>query len=228
MDVIVEGHKTYAATGIRAAQIGEPVIILIHGAGMDQTVWELQIEKISDMKKRVLAVDLPGHGRSAGTPKQTIGEMADWICGFMGSLEIGSASLIGHSMGALVALEAASRQPKLIEKLVLMGVGAPMLVHPFILAAAQGQEPASPAPNTLANDLSICNDYAEGLEAAAKIQCRTLFILGRGDMMIPAKRGMAMAEKIKNSQTVIIERCGHMMMSEEPDQVFDAFERVLL
>jgi len=224
MDVILEGHKTYAATGSREAQIGEPVIILIHGAGMDQTVWEFQIDRISVLNKRVLAVDMSGHGRSAGAPKETIGVMADWICGFMDSLEIGSASLIGHSMGALVALEAASRRPKLNENLVLIGVGAPMQVHPFVLAAARDQERTYPAPNTLENDLSICNDYAEGLDAAAKIQCRTLFILGRRDMMIPAKRGMALAEKIKDSQTVIIERCGHMMMSEAPDQVFDAFK----
>ncbi len=82
----------------------------------------------------VLAVDLPGHGRSAGPPLTDIGLLADWterlIC-------CNRASLVGHSMGALIAVETAARHPDRSASLCLIGAAAKMLVHPDLLAAAK-------------------------------------------------------------------------------------------
>jgi len=78
------------------------------------------------------------------------------------------------------------------------------------------------APGVLHNDLKACNDYAAGLESAAKVKCPALFILGRRDMMTPPKHGIALSEALKNSKSVIVSTSGHSLMAEAPDTVLDA------
>jgi len=258
MDFMVDGLKTHVATGGRDEVAGEPVVILIHGAGLDRTIWQLQSRSIAFRDRRVLSVDMPGHGRSEGKSLQSISDMADWIGRFMDAAGVESAMLIGHSMGALVALEAAARLPERIEQLVLMGAAEKMPVHPDLLKAAQDNKPLAPelivywglgekakigghpepglwvhsaievllklAPeNVLASDLNACNDYKNGSESATMVNCPTLLVLGHDDLMTPAKAGKALADHIADSRTVVIEKCGHMMMIEHPNQVFNAF-----
>jgi len=141
MEIIVDGKKAHAATGGRSGNMEKPVVLFIHGAGMDRTAWQLQTRNVAHSGARVLAVDLPGHGRSEGPPLQSIADMADWITLFMEASEIGKATLIGHSMGALVALEVASRHSSKIKKLALIGVAEKMPVHPDLLAAAAANQP---------------------------------------------------------------------------------------
>jgi pimeloyl-ACP methyl ester carboxylesterase len=144
MDFIVDGLKVHAATGGRESLPGEPTVILIHGAGMDRTVWQFQSRNIAYRQRRVLAIDLPGHGRSEGTPPDTIAGMADWLSRYMDAAGVESAILIGHSMGALIALDMAARYPDRVDKLVLMGVAETMPVHPDLLAAARDNLPLAP------------------------------------------------------------------------------------
>ena len=144
MDISVDGLNTHVATGGRESFADEPVVILIHGAGMDRTVWQFQSRHIAYRERRVLAVDLPGHGRSEGTPPDTIQGMADWITRFMDAAGVDKAILIGHSMGALIALDTAARYPDRVEKLVLMGVAETMPVHPDLLAASEADKPLAP------------------------------------------------------------------------------------
>lgn len=78
------------------------------------------------------------------------------------------------------------------------------------------------APGVLHDDLKACNDYTGGMEAAAKVQCPALFVLGRRDVMTPPKAASALAAAIKGSQTMIIAPSGHSLMAESPDAVLDA------
>ena len=64
---------------------------------------------ISRTTVSVLAVDLPGHGRSPGAMRATIEEWARWVASFLDAAGIGKANLVGHSMGSLIALEATLR-----------------------------------------------------------------------------------------------------------------------
>src|SRR5208282_5193766 len=107
------------------------------GPGMDHSVWALQSRWFAHHGANVLAVDLPGHGRSAGPPLTDIAALADWTGCLIASLGEGRASLVGHSMGALVALETAARHPDLVARLALLGAAAKMPVHPDLLAAAK-------------------------------------------------------------------------------------------
>jgi pimeloyl-ACP methyl ester carboxylesterase len=77
-------------------------------------------------------------------------------------------------------------------------------------------------PGVLHNDLKACNDYAGGMDAAAKVTCPALFILGRRDMMTPPRAAAALARAVAGARTVTCEPSGHSLMAESPDAVLDA------
>ena len=144
MDVEVDGKRAHAAIGSREANSDAPVVVLVHGNGLDRTIWQLQTRHIANRARRALAVDLPGHGKSDGQALVTIEEMADWVIRFMDATGVGTATLVGHSMGAFVTLEAAARHPDRVDKLCLMGIAETMPVHPELLAAAERNELLAP------------------------------------------------------------------------------------
>jgi len=139
--IIVENHATYVATGGRTHAAGRPWAVFIHGAGLDHSVWALQSRWLAFRGWNVLVPDLPGHGHSAGTALTSIEAMADWIAALLAAHGAPSAALIGHSMGALVALETAVRHPSNVTRLLLIGSAASMPVHPDLLAAAAANHP---------------------------------------------------------------------------------------
>ena len=78
------------------------------------------------------------------------------------------------------------------------------------------------APGVLHNDLKACNDYTGGMDAAAKVSCPALFILGRRDVMTPPRSAAALAKAVAGARTVTIAPSGHSLMAESPDAVLDA------
>jgi pimeloyl-ACP methyl ester carboxylesterase len=136
MFVETSGSRVNVATGGQPFRPGLPHVVLIHGAGLDHSAWALQSRWLAHHGRNVLAVDLPGHGRSGGAPLRSIGEMAEFVAGLLGALGIAAAALIGHSMGTLVALETAHRHPARVRALALIGAATAIPVHPDILAAA--------------------------------------------------------------------------------------------
>jgi len=141
MELSVNGDKVFAATGGRIFDGALPVVCFLHGAGLDHSVWSLQARYLAHHERAVLAVDMPGHGGSEGAPLSSIAEMADWVASFLDAAGVEKAALVGHSMGALVAIEAAVRGPELIGALVLLGAAETMPVHPDLLAAARENDP---------------------------------------------------------------------------------------
>lgn len=143
MEISVHGQTAYAHTGGRPFDPSQIAVVLVHGAGMDHTVWSLQSRYLAHRGLSVLAVDLPGHGRSAGAPLAGIAEQADWLLALLDALGLERAVLVGHSMGALAALDAAGRAPARVAGLVLLGAAERMPVHPDLLAlAANGDREA--------------------------------------------------------------------------------------
>lgn len=137
MELIVDGLKIFAATGGKDFDPAKPSIVLIHGAGMDHTVWVLQTRWLAHHGMNVLALDLPGHGKSEGQAYAAIGDYADWIVRFLDAAGLKQAALAGHSLGALIALETAARHPQRVTRLTLLGAATRMPVHPDMLASAQ-------------------------------------------------------------------------------------------
>ncbi len=134
--------RAHVSTYGKAVVHGARAAVLVHGAGMDQSVWTLQGRYLAFHGWNAFAVDLPGHGRARGEPAlPSIEAMADWLAELIAQLGTGPATVIGHSMGALVALDLAARHPKWVEKLVLVGAAARMPVHPELLALARAHDP---------------------------------------------------------------------------------------
>ena len=261
------GPRTvYAYTGGKSFDAGLPCVVFVHGALHDHSVWTLLARWFANHGRGVLAVDLPGHGRSSGAPLADMEASADWLLGVLGAAGIGRASLVGHSMGSLIALEAASRdQSGRVDRLVMLATAYPMKVSQALLDTARteplvaidrvnafshsssGAKPSFPGPgnwlhggnralmrrvqqaqtttNLFSHDFGVCNGYAGGMAAAARLRCPSTFILGSRDQMTQPRQATALAAACKAD--VLSIDAGHALMSEAPDAVLDALRRVL-
>lgn len=141
MEFAVLGKQAFAATGGKSFDKSKPAVAFIHGAGGDHTVWSLQTRYFAHHGRSVLALDLPGHGKSEGPARGTIGDMADWVIAALDALGAGPAVLIGHSMGSMVALEVAARAPAKAARLALLGTTYPMPVSKDLLEPAAANDP---------------------------------------------------------------------------------------
>jgi len=257
MDLVVRGHKAYAFTGGKPFDSTLPCVLFIHGAEHDHSVWILQSRYLAHHGYGVLAVDLPAHGRSAGPPLASVEAIADWIAALLDAANVAQAALVGHSMGALVALDCAARHLGRVSRIALVGAAFPMRVSEDLLAATRDDEPLAQdmvniwshsayahypsnpgpgfwvigenlrlmqrqTPGVMHVDFNACNDYAAGAERAALVACPALFVLGRRDLMTPARSGRELAKAVKGARVVEVGASGHALMAEKPDDVLEA------
>ena len=137
------GRSAYVGTGSGRAGDDAPAVLFIHGAGMDHTVWALPARHFARKGWRVLAVDLPGHGRSEGPPLDSIEAMSGFLASLLDASGVTTAAVAGHSMGSLVAWELARTRPNACRALALLGTSAPMPVTaPLLNAAADDHQAA--------------------------------------------------------------------------------------
>tara|TARA_Y100000590_G_scaffold232684_1_gene262098 strand:+ start:441 stop:1199 length:759 start_codon:yes stop_codon:yes gene_type:complete len=112
-------------------------IIFIHGTGMDHSVWTLPVRYFLRKKREVLAIDLPGHGKSSGKLISSISGFSNKLFNFLDNHSISNFSVVGHSMGSLIALEMASSQPERVKSMSLIGTAFPMQVNEQLLEFAK-------------------------------------------------------------------------------------------
>ena len=257
MKFCVDGKSVFAASGGKPFDPTLPLVIFVHGAGMDHTVWSLQTRWFAWHDHSVLAIDLPGHGKSEGPSLDTIEEMGAWLLKVIKESAANTVFLVGHSMGSFVSLDAATELGANLSGLALLGVGVEMPVHPDLLAAAISNDPAAwdlivswgfgtpahfgfnTAPGlwmqgggrsllarspegVLGKDMVACDSYKGALQAAGRVGCPTLVVIGSRDQMTPPKSALRITKRLKNATEVMISDCGHMMMIEKPDQTLNA------
>jgi len=143
MQLAVNGHDTFVATGGKDFDPSLPTIVLLHGAGFDHSTWALHSRWFAHHGHGVLAPDLPGHGRTSGAPLASIADMAEWTAALIDAAGAATARLVGHSMGSLIALETAARHPAKVSALDLIGTAATMTVGPDLLKAAEANDHAA-------------------------------------------------------------------------------------
>jgi pimeloyl-ACP methyl ester carboxylesterase len=258
----VAGASVYAYSGTRAFVRGRPTVVFVHGAANDHGVFAYQSRYFAWHGMNCAAVDLPGHGRSAGDALASVEALADWLRDVFDALDVADVDLVGHSLGSLAALECASRHGERVRRLALLGPSVPMPVSDDLLAAATrndhvayelingwsfsagSQLGGNPVPGmwmlgnamrlmertrdgVLSTDLIACNGYANGLEAAARVRCPVLVVLGARDVMAPTRNAKALIATLSDVTTVTLPETGHSMMAERPDQVLDALRRFL-
>ena len=132
----VTGRKVFAATGGKPFDAAKPTVVFIHGNACDHTSWAMQTRWFAYHGYSVLAVDLPGNGRSEGPMLESVEAFADWMPQLLDAAGVQQATLVGHSMGALIALETALRHPSRVSRISLLGFAFPMAVNPELQALA--------------------------------------------------------------------------------------------
>ncbi len=149
MKTQLHGHSVFYGTGSGDAGKDAPSIVFIHGAGFDHSVWVMPARYFARHGFRVVAPDLPAHGRSGGEALTSIEAMADWTADLIRQEARVPAVVVGHSMGSLVAMTVAARHPELVSRLALLGTSAPMPVGlPLLNAAADNHHAAIDMANT--------------------------------------------------------------------------------
>ncbi len=140
MELRVAGNCAYAYTGGKSFDPKLRAVLFIHGGEQDHCVWVLQSRYLAHHGYAVLAVDLPGHGRSEGPPLARIEDMAEWITAVLDAAGVKAAALVGHSMGSLAVLECAARFSERVSRIVLLATAFPMRVSPDLLEATKSKE----------------------------------------------------------------------------------------
>jgi pimeloyl-ACP methyl ester carboxylesterase len=261
MKFTVDGQQAYAYTGGKPFDPALPCVVFIHGALNDHSVWTLLARWCAHHGYGVLAVDLPGHGRSAGAPLKSVEDIAAWLHRLLDAAGVQKAALVGHSMGSLIALEAAERA----STLVMVGTAYPMKVSEALLTTAREQpeaamamvtafshslasaKPSYPGPgswlrggsmalmrrlqsrqtavNLFENDFQVCDRYAGGEAAAARVSCPVHFILGALDQMTSPKQIDVLGGLLKPNMHKL--PAGHALMAEAPDAMLAALKAAL-
>ena len=149
MRIKVNGSEVFVATGGKEFDPAKPLVVFLHGAGFDHSIWALYTRWHAHNGYSVLAPDLPGHGLSGGKPLATVAEIADWVAALIDASGAKKARLVGHSLGSLIAIETAARHPEQVTSLGLIAGATVMPVSEPLLNAAREDSPDAIAMMTL-------------------------------------------------------------------------------
>lgn len=137
MRVNINNAEAFIGTGGQAFTADKPVVLFLHGSGLDHRGWSLQARWFAFNGYSVLAPDLPGHSLSGGEALTTIEETRDWLVAMLDLLNVQSVHAVGHSQGFLAALELAAMHPERVESLAGIGTAAAIPVNPALIETAE-------------------------------------------------------------------------------------------
>ena len=115
MLIEVNGHQVFAGTGGKIFDNKKPVIVYLHGSGFSHVAWAPLASQFTQKGYSVMVIDFPGHGNSEGKTLTSIEENANWLKDLLTVIDLKQVSLIGHSQGALTALEFSSSFPDMVQ-----------------------------------------------------------------------------------------------------------------
>ena len=217
-------------------------IVLIHGSGADHSHWPEELMKLPDYN--VYMLDLPGHGKSSGTGRDSVAAYADVVAEFIDRRGLKQVALFGHSLGSAIVLTLALRRPAWLKALVLVGAGARLKVLPSLLEQLETDFPGAVelicqylfgpqvAPTLVAaekqryltvdwrlirNDFLACNQF-DVMTRLGEIEVPTLVITGSADVLTPVKYGHYLKDRILHAKLVVIPDAGHMVAREKPQE----------
>ena len=223
--------------------------LIIPGSSDCGDVWEEVIAHVTAAGIPCRALDLPGHGSNSLLQPPTIEGYADSVEEYLELQNMNDIVLVGHSMGALIALEVAGRSNRRLAEIILFGVGHPMAVAPFLLDAAvddpdravdlmakwslQRSEDAdvnrraeahvalarSQTSGVLATALHACNKYAGALEAAERVTVPATVVISEADRMVPPLTAKPIISRLRLVDRIVMPGASHAIQDESPKAV---------
>ena len=180
------------------------ILLFVHGLGTGVPVWEKSIPELKQ-NFRCIALDLPGHGFSSKADHPyTMRFYADVLFEFIQKLKLGSLTLVGHSMGGLIAILAGLRNPQLVERLVLISPAGvepynalekQTLINTMATVVATGHAFSENKLNYL---LGFCEDQQQAGELASKMAFFKDDAVGFGRMKLKSVEGI-MLESVNHA-----------------------------
>ena len=234
----------------RNASTGSPVV-LIHGAGENHLIWPASLRRLPGSV--IYALDLPGHGKSSGSGRDTIDAYVAWLAQWCAAVKIPRPILVGHSMGGAIAQLFALTYPAQTAALILMATSARLRVSPQLLELAHNdwaaacdwvtewewgplvpdpikhlgkQQLLATSPALALADYGACDAF-DLRERVSAISAPTLVVAGEADRMTPLKHVAFLAQQIPGAQLVAIPQAEHMVMLEAEQLVTDAVSRFM-
>lgn len=219
-----------------------PALLLLHGAAGSHLVWPGPLRRLAGA--RVLALDLPGHGRSDPPGRRAIAHYAAAVAAFIHALGLPDVVIAGHSMGAAIALTVALESLAALSGLVLLSAAARLRANEALLAGSLAHFDAAAdfiveygfatAPTTLRRqtraailsagatttygDFLACHRFDVRAHLAG-IPLPALVIAGSEDRLVPARAADALAAGLPHGRLERLEGAGHFSMLERPDEV---------
>jgi pimeloyl-ACP methyl ester carboxylesterase len=235
---LASGRVHYAERGERAQRSeARPSALFIHGAGAASVLWSMVLARVA-RRAHAVAIDLPGHGPSElGARPLTLDRYRDAVGGLAGTLCLGPSVLVGHSLGALVAIAAALAWPDKVRALVLCAAAPKMPVDPEVFRVLRDDprafvpwlaerafsprgKPAirqafvaatAPTPTEIAAaDFEIVRDTDLGARMA-EIACPITWLDGADDAIVPLA-----AREGRRGEVVTVPAAGHLLPIEAP------------
>jgi pimeloyl-ACP methyl ester carboxylesterase len=227
------------------------LFLLVHAAGSTAGMWRRQIDGLG-ANHGVVALDLPGHGRSGGVEGlATVDAYADLVETFATALRLRPFVLVGRSMGGAIGLALAARQPALLQGLVLACTAArftftdeQLAVHRDVVRGRLPQqfttETFSPAtgmdlmreawmeqvktdPRVRYGDMLACQAF-DGGSLLARVRTPTLVVAGADDGVTPPACAEELARGIAGARLEVLAQAGH----QAPLEQADAFNRLVV
>lgn len=237
-----------------AAANGGQRVLYIHGTGCNARVFERHMTVLADTHELV-AIDLPGHGQSAGSGFRGVADHAAYCAGLIRALGWDHCVVAGHSLGGGIALALAIYDAELVSGLMLIDTGARLRVAPEIIrnarAIASGTSDARANPRlgfaastpasvveqirALTSDCDpavtvkdwIADDTCDFMSRIATLAVPTLAICGNEDQLTPLRNHTYFKDQMAQCTLKVIDNAGHWPYAEQPEE-FDGQVRDFL
>ena len=226
-------------------------LIFIHGSGGSSDTWKNQLNL--DVDYDIIALDLPSHNKSDNFSDLSLNLYVDIVHLLIKSLNYENIILCGHSLGGAIVQQYYFTYRKEVSGLILFSTGARLRVAPFILNSLKNdfqeylnslptgvfyrttpkeiikpymQETSKITAEVTYNDFKICDGF-DVLNKLSTIEIPCLIIVGKQDQLTPVKYSEYFRNNIKNSELHVINKAGHMVMLEKPNEVNQAIENFI-
>jgi len=226
-------------------------IIFVHGSGGSSYIWKNQVKL--DVDYDLIALDLPSHDKSDSFSDLSLNSYVDVVRQLIKTLKYEGVILCGHSLGGAIIQQYYFTYPNEVSGLILCNTGGKLRVAPFILNSLKNnyqefmdslpadafyratpketikqyiQEISKVSAEVTYKDFKICDGF-DVLNKLDAIEVPCLIIVGKQDQLTPVKYSEFFRNKIKNSELHIINKAGHMVMLEKPNEVNQAIEKFI-